>query len=136
MFVNTTRPALFVMPACSDPLTATRAEGSGLPWRSVTSTLTVVVARMAGVVSVAGATADASRNRQSEEIMGTPLPASSCEAGATAARPPKVRGPCDESAQRAQPCNPALPLRQLGRATGKRDTTKIASTGDSPVTVT
>src|SRR5688572_4274950 len=72
MLVNTTRPALFVTPRCSDPLTTTCAERSGLPRRSVTSTLTVAVVWIAGVTSAAGAIADASRKRQSEDIMATP----------------------------------------------------------------
>src|SRR4029079_16841849 len=60
MFVNTTRPDLLVLPSRSvTPLIKTCAEGSGLPPRSVTSTLTVAVFWMAGVAMAVDATAGA-----------------------------------------------------------------------------
>src|SRR6185436_14182682 len=76
MFVNTTRPALLVRPVRSiTPLTTTFADGSGLPRRSVTQTLTVAVAPTVVVVSTvsvaltAGAAADISSIRQSTDFM-------------------------------------------------------------------
>jgi hypothetical protein len=128
MFGNTTCPAPLVLPSRSDtPLTITCAEGSGLPPRSVTSTLTVAVGWMAGAAMAAGATEHASRIRPNKDFMAQPPCAISCEAGATATRCASTSGACDELLRHVQRCQLLLSVRRAADAVGRPESDQFGA---------